>query len=338
MSATITRRRRPNEFIIRPRPCAGRRVRPEKKCGTVVTATCNFPDWPGTVGWKTGFEAIKNAPVSDPMGRWEELTPAQEDAASVQGNCRRRFDRARKDMFHYLLVAHSLGVPKSFDPGPLNSVPVTISGIGDKPGGDFMMTLGSWGNGFVGPEPIQTSTIAHELGHNLWRAHSGNPFSAFEDNCNPQDLSVMNYMYQTKGLLELNGMPQVDFSHRVHDNVNENSLPAGIGPMAYRASWYAPLAGVHPLLQVVSPATKHCDGKPLTGTEEYVRVDGTGLTPPLDWNGDLNLTNDAGTDQDVTFNGTINDGSTIPASFSRGPRTGIRSPRSVFASLAAAEV
>ena len=78
-------------------------------------------------------------------------------------------------------------MPKSFDPGPLNSVPVTISGIGDKPGGDFMMTLGSWGNGFVGPEPIQTFTIAHELGHNLWRAHNGNPFSGFENNCNPQD-------------------------------------------------------------------------------------------------------------------------------------------------------
>ena len=118
----------------------------------------------------------------------------------------------------------------------------------------------------------------------------------------------MNYMYQTKGLLNAIGEPQVDFSHKAHVNVNESDLPAGLGdPMAYRASWYAPLAGVHQLLQV-SPATKHCDGSPLTGTEEYVRVDGTGLTGPIDWNGDLNLANDAGTDQDVTFNGTTNDG------------------------------
>ena len=140
-------------------------------------------------------------------------------------------------MFHYLFVAHSLGVPKSFDPGPLNSVPVTISGIGDKPGGDFMMTLGSWGNNFTGPEFIQASTIAHELGHNLWRAHNGNPFSGFENNCNPQYLSVMNYMYQTKGLLNEIGEPQVDYSYKAHDNVNESDLPAGLGdPMAYRAS------------------------------------------------------------------------------------------------------
>ena len=90
-----------------------------------------------------------------------------------------------------------------------------------------------------GPEPIQTFTIAHELGHNLWRAHNGNPFSGFENDCNPQYLSVMNYMYQTKGLLNLLGQPQVDFSHKVHDNVNESDLPTGLGdPMKYRASWY----------------------------------------------------------------------------------------------------
>ena len=52
----------------------------------------------------------------------------------------------------------------------------------------------------------------------------------------------MNYMYQTKGLLNLLGQPQVDFSHKAHDNVNESDLPTGLGdPMKYRASWYAPL-------------------------------------------------------------------------------------------------
>jgi hypothetical protein len=229
-------------------------------------------------------------------------------------------------MFHYLVVAHSLGVPKSFDPGPLASVPVTISGIGDKPGGDFMMTLGSWGNDFRGPEPIQIFTIAHELGHNLWRAHNGNPFSGFENNCNPQYLSVMNYMYQTKGLLNLLGEPQVDFSHVMNSDVNEISLPGGLGPMAYRAGWYAPRAGVHQTLQVTA-ATKHCDGSPLSQTEEddrvagggYVRVDGTSLTtPPIDWNGDLNLNNDVGVAQDVTFNGTVNNGTTDTTKLLRG--------------------
>ena len=186
----------------------------EKKCGTIGAPSCAttaFPDWPGTVGWKNGFEAIKNALVGQ-SGQELPGDETAEDQCESAGTCRRRFDRVRKDMFHYLFVAHSLGVPKSFDGGPLSSVPVTISGISDKPGGDFMMTLGSWGNNFQGPEFIQASTIAHELGHNLWRGHSGNPFFAFENNCNPQYLSVMNYMYQTKGLLDVNGVPQVDYS------------------------------------------------------------------------------------------------------------------------------
>ena len=57
-----------NPFIIPANLARGGEFIREKKCGTVVTATCNFPDWPGTVGWKTGFEALKNAPVSDPLG------------------------------------------------------------------------------------------------------------------------------------------------------------------------------------------------------------------------------------------------------------------------------
>ena len=51
---------------------------------------------------------------------------------------------------------------------------------------------------------------------------------------------------------------------------------------------------------------------------EYVRVDGTGLTGPIDWNGDLNLTNDLHGVQDVTFNGTVNNGTTDPTKLLRG--------------------
>ena len=130
----------------------------------------------------------------------------------------------------------------------------------------------------------------------------------------------MNYMYQTKGLLNLLGQPQVDFSHKVHDNVNESDLPTGLGdPMQYRASWYAPLAGVHPTLQSqLTPVTKHCDGSQIVDNAEYVRVDGTGLTGPIDWNGDLNLTNDLHGVQDVTFNGTVNNGTTDTTKLLRG--------------------
>src|SRR5262249_30408837 len=131
---------------------------------------CQFPDYPGTVSWKIGFQLIRDAPVG-PHG--EELTLKQQakqqhacikaDAESIasghtprQLNCRRRFDAARRHFFHYGLYAHARGMPKAFDPdNPKNTkspgfhVPSSSSGKADVPGGDFMVTLGLW--------PMETS-------------------------------------------------------------------------------------------------------------------------------------------------------------------------------------
>ena len=59
-----------------------------------VPGAAQFPDYPGTVTWKTGFNFIKNgAPGNVPP------LPAH-------------FDHNRKDIFHYVLFAHTLGLPK----------------------------------------------------------------------------------------------------------------------------------------------------------------------------------------------------------------------------------
>src|SRR6185436_15986355 len=98
-------------------------------------------------------------------------------------------------------------------------------------------------------------------------------------------------------------------------SMNESSLPAGLGSTFYRSSWYARRAFVHQSLSATA-VTRHCNGTPLSAAEQadadggggYVRVDGTSfVTVPatggtrIDWNGDLNENNDAGTSQDVTF-------------------------------------
>ena len=297
----------------------------EKACVSSSTVVCQFPDYPGTFGYRYGFDLLKYAPVANNGG---QLSPDDETACEASGTCRRRFDRNRKDMFHYMLAGHFLGIGKSEDPAnPLYHVPVTNSGIGDKPGGDFATTLAAFGNGFIGPDSVNAYTIMHEVGHNLWRGHSGDVFAPFENNCNPQFLSLMNYNYQMTGLKDAVGVPWADFSRRVHNQIDEDSLPAGLGvPMFYRHSWYAPRSGVHVSLQTTA-VNKHCDGTPLSLAEEqdrasgggYVRVNGTGIvTPPIDWNGDLNLTNDVGISQDVTFNGVVNDGGAEPAKLLKG--------------------
>src|SRR5262249_48371023 len=70
-----------------------------------------------------------------------------------------------------------------------------------------------------------------------------------------------------------------------------------------------------------TPAAKHCDGTPILPTDvPMVRITGTTFftattipaapgTTPIDWNGDLNTSNDFGLPQDVSFDGAIHNGS-----------------------------
>ena len=187
----------------------GEQVR-EKAC-EFTTPDCQFAAYPGTVGWKYGFSRYRNAPVGD---NGEELTPQQLTGATQEPppfdwGGRRRFDRVRYGLFHYILYAHALGKSKSLPclrfgqpatydtvdtngpacsvaplpnfkgPNPNFSqleyhVPASTSGIADLPGGSAMVTLGLWDE-FVARPFVRASTTFHELGHNLNLWHGGQP-------------------------------------------------------------------------------------------------------------------------------------------------------------------
>jgi hypothetical protein len=292
----------------------------ETKCGGLglpLSTTCTFQDYPGTVGWKVGFQYFRDAP-ENPDGTQKAV--ADEDSCKASNTCQRfRFDPERLGFFHYTLFAHALGAPSLDDP----TRPTSNSGKGDLPGGDLIVTLGRWGNKLTPPqfgasEFVTASTWMHELGHNAGRSHRGDlDPSKQEKNCNPNYLSVMSYLFQTQGL-SVNGDRVIDFSRQeIQTNINETNLPAGLGTMTYWTSWYAPLSTVDQSLGT-TPATRHCDGTPLSQAEKdaillgggMVRIEGTtNITAPsdptakIDWNGDLNVNNDAGLSQDVSFNG-----------------------------------
>ena len=156
------------------------------------------------------------------------------EAAERDGNpatvCERRFDRNRKDMFRYVLFAHALGIPKEacieddpLDPNfgfpdetcqeheprlPHSRRP--IRGVGDFLGGDAIVTLGAFDNAAgqpVGTDYAQAATLMHEVGHGLGLRHGGD---SLEPNCKPNYLSVMNYLFQLRGLRDDAGIAHVE--------------------------------------------------------------------------------------------------------------------------------
>ncbi len=76
---------------------------------------CEYPNQPGLVGWKAGFEFLKNQPLNYP----DETSCEQ----AINGPCIRRFQHGRKDSYHYALFAHAVGLPEwGLQGGSLTSI------------------------------------------------------------------------------------------------------------------------------------------------------------------------------------------------------------------------
>jgi hypothetical protein len=308
---------------------------------------CQFNDYPGTVGWKSGFRIIKDSPLFA-TGAVNPNAPSVEECEAAERDglpetvCERVFDSNRKDMFRFVLSAHALGIPKksclvdeptssSFgfpdfacqDTEPLFHVPVTNTGVGDFLGGDAMVTLGGFNDSLgrpVGTDYMQGATLAHELGHGMGLRHGAFKLPSGtvvpEPNCKPNYLSVMNYLFQLRGLQDDLGVGHVNFSGQTLPPLDETGLsPNGLNAtVPYRTGWYAPKSNV----RFGSAATKHCDGSPLLFGPDgedadtdldplepaMVRVDSKTV---LETGGAIDWDNAAGQGvQDANFDGEIN--------------------------------
>ena len=105
--------------------CGVARPITERACDA-AEPTCQFPNFPGTVGWKVDFKFQRDWPV-DNEGEEFSIDPMASDYFNWNtGSHRLRFDAGRRGVFHYVLYAHARGKPKSMPcllnglPGPYN--------------------------------------------------------------------------------------------------------------------------------------------------------------------------------------------------------------------------
>src|SRR5262249_46143924 len=125
-------------------------------------------------------------------------------------------------------------------------------------------------------------------------------------NCKPNFQSVMNYLFQVRGVPKYDGSAVVDFSDQELPALNEGSLNESLGLGAnstFRTRWYAPFSYLDKRLNNVGGrmASRHCDGTPITDGAQMVRVEGPPLPGAIDWNVD-GIT-EASVSQDISFNG-----------------------------------
>ena len=289
--------------VVQERPCS------------LANPDCVFHDYPGSVGWKYGLLAMRNAPVNDSGG---ELNNNVADLTNwLNGSQHRlRFDRERRPYFHYGLGAHTRGtgiLPCLTNPGgnptgyfqpgicgdpsdPItpnqanpeftnHQVPSSAGGIADLPGRNFMATHGLWDE-LVGRPYAREVTIFHELGHNLYLWHGGLPadFGDVDEdtviaaNCKPNLITSMNYLYEHYGLFDQFGNIQLDFSQGALPVLEEDALADGTSLTSppYKRAWYAPF---YKLDAFGNPV----DGNPnLPGVQKVISplVDRLGIASP----------------------------------------------------------
>lgn len=118
--------------------------------------------------------------------------------ASIYAYKDQYMDINRKQIFHYMILANSQNAS-----GASGS-----SGRAEIGGNDIIISIGSWNLDDSSTKAknilinYQAGTMMHELGHNLGLLHGGD----VGENYKPNYISIMNYLYQLRGIGPVTGV------------------------------------------------------------------------------------------------------------------------------------
>ncbi|HEX8285740.1 MAG TPA: hypothetical protein VF588_20455 [Pyrinomonadaceae bacterium] len=142
----------------------------------------------------------------------DNLDPYDKEFAALRN---KNFEPRRARAFHYMIWADTYTYRGNR----------TSSGISmDIPHSEFIVTLGSWNGNRGGTDIQKIGTFIHELGHNLGRMHGGSDHNNYKFN----HLSVMNYTYQTRGILH-NGTRVFGYQPFALPSLDEGNLQEADG-------------------------------------------------------------------------------------------------------------
>ncbi len=153
--------------------------------------------------------------------------------------------------WHYCLFIHQFAIRNAANNA--DSI-VNNSGLGERPGDDFIVSLGSF-SGQTGTDFDRASTLAHEFGHNLGLGHcypggncdnsgGANWMGPFQENLP----SVMSYFYQLSGvktnlicqglaLTEVARFKEIDYSRGTMCSLYESGLDEVRGTALRSVDW-----------------------------------------------------------------------------------------------------
>lgn len=137
----------------------------------------------------------------------------------------------RSIAFHHVIFGHDLWTGNSTSGISRNGSDVTTGAS------DLVVSLGSW-NTPGGTSMQQEGTLYHELGHNLGLLHGGRD----QFNRKPNHLSVMNYNFQTYGMIIDGKNGELDYSEFALPSLSELSL-LEVSGIAADPTVYLPTVG-----------------------------------------------------------------------------------------------
>ena len=164
-------------------------------------------------------EVDEEIPHQDVIKAWDDFKTIKEDHF---GGIAQRQDanilKAMRQVYRYCLFIHQYSTNET---GAWTSS--TSSGLAERPGNDFIVSLGSFTGG-KGNRDEQAGTFMHELGHTLGLRHGGGDLVNYK----PNYLSVMNYAFQFH---DPNPARPLDYSRKRLPDLNEANLDenAGVG-------------------------------------------------------------------------------------------------------------